>query len=177
VADDMSRLASSVWTIGPWCTAVPHRPVTCGRDRDCPGRWSRRREHSSGWRRQDRIAQLRTHGEPFPQPVVSCEPQAHRPPSGQAQRPTRLFGSHHRSATDARATTRRYLAHTTNVCLEKVSARMLAVLIPQRDQAAQVHWDVVGLALVRVLYLNLQTCTTRTREARSRSSGQHHKRG
>jgi hypothetical protein len=33
------------------------------------------------------------------------------------------------------------------------AAGELARLIPQRDQAAQVDRDVVGLALVRVLYL------------------------
>jgi hypothetical protein len=54
---------------------------------------------------------------------------------------------------------------------------VLAVLIPQRDQAPQVEGDVVGLALVRILYLDFQTWTTRTREARNRSSGQHHTRG
>jgi mRNA-degrading endonuclease RelE of RelBE toxin-antitoxin system len=31
------------------------------------------------------------------------------------------------------------------VCLEEVSARVLAALVPQRDQAPQVHGDVVGL--------------------------------
>jgi hypothetical protein len=41
------------------------------------------------------------------------------------------------------------------VCLEEASAGILASLVPQRDQPPQVHGDVVGLALVRVLYLLL----------------------
>jgi hypothetical protein len=57
------------------------------------------------------------------------------------------------------------------------AAGVLARLIPQGDQAPQVEGDVVGLALVRILYLDFQTWTTRTREARNRSSGQHHTRG
>ena len=38
------------------------------------------------------------------------------------------------------------------VCLEEVSAGELAGLVAEGDQAAQVDGDVVGLALVRILY-------------------------
>jgi hypothetical protein len=34
------------------------------------------------------------------------------------------------------------------------AAGELAMLVPQRDQPAQVEGDVVGLALVRILYLS-----------------------
>jgi hypothetical protein len=40
------------------------------------------------------------------------------------------------------------------VCLEEAAAGVLASLVAQRDQAAQVDRDVVGLAVVRVLYLS-----------------------
>jgi hypothetical protein len=51
------------------------------------------------------------------------------------------------------ATTGRHLAETPKVCLEEVSAGELAVLIPQRDQPPQVQRDLIGLGVVRVLYL------------------------
>jgi hypothetical protein len=48
---------------------------------------------------------------------------------------------------------RRYLAHSADVCLEEVSAGELAALVPLRDQAPQVDRDVIGLAVVCILYL------------------------
>ena len=49
--------------------------------------------------------------------------------------------------------TRRHVARVVSVCLEEVSAGVLAALIARGDQAAQVHRDVVGLAPFRILYL------------------------
>ncbi len=51
------------------------------------------------------------------------------------------------------------------------AAGELARLVAQGDQAAQVEGDVVGLALVRILYLCREAWTERTREARDHSSG------
>jgi hypothetical protein len=55
-------------------------------------------------------------------------------------------------------------ARVVNVCLEEVSAGVLAALVPQRDQAAEMNRDVVGLAVVCVLYLS-EARTTRTTDA------------
>jgi hypothetical protein len=43
------------------------------------------------------------------------------------------------------------------------AAGELAALVPQAGQAAQVHGDVVGLALVYILYLSWEAWTVRTR--------------
>jgi hypothetical protein len=51
------------------------------------------------------------------------------------------------------------------------AAGELARLVPQRDQAPQVQGDVVGLALVRILYLCVQWARTPSRLACSDSSG------
>jgi hypothetical protein len=58
------------------------------------------------------------------------------------------------------------------VCLEEVSAGELAVLVPQGHQAAELDGDVVGLALVCILYLCREAWTARTRTARDHSSAQ-----
>jgi hypothetical protein len=57
------------------------------------------------------------------------------------------------------------------MCLEEAAAGELAGLVPQRDQAPQVDGDVVGLALVRILYLCVQWARTPSRLACSDSSG------
>ena len=51
------------------------------------------------------------------------------------------------------------------------AAGELARLVPQRDQAPQMDGDVVGLALVRILYLCVQWARTPSRLACSDSSG------
>jgi hypothetical protein len=58
---------------------------------------------------------------------------------------TLLFG---RSVRDDTPATR-----LISVCLEEVSAGVLATLIAQRDQPPQVDRDVAGLAVVCILYL------------------------
>jgi hypothetical protein len=52
------------------------------------------------------------------------------------------------------------------------AAGELAPLVPQGHEAAQVHGDVVGLALVCILYLCQEAWTQRMRKARDHSSGQ-----
>ena len=57
------------------------------------------------------------------------------------------------------------------------AAGELALLIPQRDQAPQVQRDLIGLAVVRVLYLSWMVWTLRPRTPRNHSSGQPRTRG
>ncbi len=66
-----------------------------------------------------------------------------------------------------------HVVRFTPGCRLVAAAGELAPLVPQGHQEAQVDGDVVGLAVVRILYLSLRAWTTFPRTPRTTAQGSH----